>query len=146
MSFINGFEKTAGPILGALHGYGQRFAKMLTPSPGSKLKSTVGAIDAQSAARAGRKGTVGGTLVNRDISKFKASNPSATAEQMGEAASTSQALRQKEVMNRFNRKQNSGKNWFQRNPIKSTIGGFIGARALLKDDQPPQPPPQVVQY
>lgn len=64
-----------------------------------------------------------------------------------------------EAVNKMNTKENWNKakgtakteaapkqSWIRRNPIKSAVGTYLGAKAIMGNGEAPPPPPQVVQY
>jgi hypothetical protein len=152
MSFTNGFEKIAYVEKEAFLSAGMNIAKGM-----GKRVMTAGrsflpkAQPTQDAARQARMG-FGRSKSTQEVGANLASKRGA-GQMQGPVMPGQQSLQdqvkqkaQADVLARKSRMDNR-KNWFQKNPIKTTVGGFYAANKLFgSGEQPPQPPPQVVQY
>jgi len=160
MSFTQGFEKTAG-----LAGMGKFFGKQFSGAT-TAVKNTTSAITKPinnlkkgfvEGMRGEGKKQIGSGAEAGKLRKAMGQSGLGTGQQGPLSAqgaetmaakskpSRGDALSRKSRLDEF--KANKGKNWFQKNPIKSTVGAYIGAKHLMggNQDQPPAPP-QVVQY
>ena len=156
MSFTQGFEKVAF-FSGVYRAFGNARRAVGQATSGIKQTFQNSGTKNRIAFEEGRRGfspnSIGATATKKSVNQFKASNPSATADQIKQYEAAARLQHQNAYLQGMDAKKQkaieSKGSFFSRHPVATGVGTYLLARHLLggSDDQrQQQQPPQVVQY